>query len=189
MLKIQCNYAHVECSKRMKIFDYAIIVLYVSVCVEMKEEKLGGRAARVDSKLNKQFVQMENILIASINCALQIFQVAAKPSVFLLCFVLFINSVVIPIRRVAIHSSRIIVVQFTRNERNERGKKERNANKKTFEWIFAGIVFENNRRLMRKLNAIPNFQLGMHLYEHEVCGDDLLRRALERANSKCFSLF
>lgn len=98
---------------------------------------------------------------------IQIFQVAAKPSVSLLCFVLFINSVVIPIRRVAIHSSRIIVVQFTRNERNERGKKERNANKKTFEWIFAGIVFENNRRLMRKLNAIPNVQLGMHLYQSQ----------------------
>lgn len=121
---------------------------------------------------------------------IQIFQVAAKPSVFLLCFVLFINSVVIPIRRVAIHSSRIIVVQFTRNERNGRKKKKNKCtHKKTFEWIFAGIVFENNRRLMRKLNAIPNFQLGMHLYEYEVCGDDLLRRALERANSKCFSLF
>lgn len=89
MLKIQCNYAHLECSKRMKIFDYAIIVLCVSVCVELEEEKLGGRAARVDSKLNKQFVQMENILIASINCAYKFFK--WRPSRAFFYFVSFFS--------------------------------------------------------------------------------------------------
>lgn len=188
MLKIQCNYAHLECSKRMKIFDYAIIVL--CVCVEMKEEELRGRAARVDSKLNKQFVQMENILIASINCAYKFFK--WRPSRAFFYFVSFFSLIPSLFRFGAllfIHQELQWCNLHGMNEMEGKKKKNKCTHKKTFEWIFAGIVFENNRRLMRKLNAIPNFQLGMHLYEHEVCGDDLLRRALERANSKCFSLF